>query len=150
MNESSARTTATWNGLYQIGGAAILIAIPIYLLDIGISLAVEGADISPAALTATGLFALYQNNLLLGLRALGIINVATLAVSVPMFLALYAAHRREYGAYAALALAIWLVGATVYISNNTNDPQKLDKYDSSCTMSPRRGKTNGKAAKFQS
>ena len=123
MNELSTRTTGSaWSSLYRIGGAAILIAIPIYLLDIGISLAVEGADISPAALTATELFVLYQNNLLLGLRALGIINVATLTVSVPMFLALYAAHRREYSAYAALALAVWLVGATVYISNNVSLP----------------------------
>jgi len=31
-----------------------------------------------------------------------------------------------------------------------NDPQKLDKYDSSCTMSPRKGKPNGKATNLRS
>jgi len=31
-----------------------------------------------------------------------------------------------------------------------NDPQRLDKYDSSCTMSPRKGKPNGKATNLRS
>jgi hypothetical protein len=136
---SMSRTRSTWSGVYRIGGVAVLIAIPIYLLDIGISLAVEGADIRPDALTAINLFALYQENWLLGFRALGLINVATLAVSVPLFVALYGAHQQECRAYAALALIVWLVGATVYISNNAAIPMSAlsSKYASATTDSQR-------------
>jgi len=136
---SRSRAQSTWRGVYSIGGVAVLIAIPIYLLDIGISLAVEGADIRPDALTAVNLFALYQENWLLGFRALGLINVATLAVSVPLYVALYGAHQQECRAYATLALIVWLVGATVYISNNAAIPMSVlsHKYASATTDSQR-------------
>jgi hypothetical protein len=136
---SASGTRSAWSGVYRIGGVAILIAIPVYLLDIGISLAVEGADIPPDALTAINLFALFQENWLLGFRALGLINVATLAVSVPFFVALYGAHRQECRAYAALALIVWLVGATIYISNNAAIPMSVlsSKYASAATDSQR-------------
>jgi hypothetical protein len=136
---NTSRTRSTWSGVFRIGGVAVLIAIPIYLLDIGISMAVEGADISPNALTAVNLFELYQENWILGFRALGLINVVTLAVSVPFFVALYGAHQKEYRAYAALALIVWLVGATIYISNNTAIPMSVlsSKYASATTDSQR-------------
>ena len=136
---STSRTRCTWSGVYRIGGVAVLIAIPLYLLDIGISLTIEGADISPDALTATDLFAVYQENWVLGFRALGLINVATLAVSVPLFVALYGAHQQECRAYAALALIVWLVGATVYISNNAAIPMSVlsSKYASATTDTQR-------------
>lgn len=140
MNKSGARITdSTWSGLYKIGGAAILIAIPIFLLDIVISLTVEGADIRPDTLTAIDLFILYQDNWLLGLRALGFINVITLTVSVPLFLALYAVHRQKYEAYATLAVVIWLVGTTIYISNNAAIPVFVlsRKYEAATTDAQR-------------
>lgn len=140
MNElSTSRALSAWNTVYRIGGVAILVAIPIYLLDIGISLTVRGADIRPDALTAIDLFALYQENWLLGFRTLGLINVATLTISIPLFVALYGVHRREWGAYVMLALIIWLVGATVYISNNTALPMSVlsGKYAIATTDSQR-------------
>jgi hypothetical protein len=108
-------------------------------LDIGISLAVEGADIRPDALTAINLFSLYQDNWILGVRALGLFNVVTLAVSVPLFVALYGAHQQEYKAYAALVLIVWLVGATVYISNNVAIPMSVlsGKYSAATSDSQR-------------
>jgi len=136
---SSSMTRSTWSGVYRIGGLAVLLAIPIYLLDVGISLTVEGADIRPDALTAVNLFALYQENWLLGFRALGLINVATLTVSLPFFVALYGAHQHECKGYATLALIVWLVGATIYISNNAAIPMSVlsSKYTSATTDSQR-------------
>ena len=136
---NTSRTRSTWNGIYLIGGVAILIAIPIYLLDIGISMTVEGADIRPDALTAINFFDLYKENWILGFRSLGLINVAILAVSVPFYVALYGAHQQEYRAYAALALIVWLVGATIYISNNAALPMSVlsSKYASATTDSQR-------------
>ena len=136
---STSKTRSVWSGVYRIGGVAVLIAIPIYLLDIGISLAVEGSDIRPDVLTAIDLFVLYQENWLLGFRALGLVNVATLAVSVPFFVALYGAHQQECKAYATLALIVWLVGATIYISNNAAIPMSVlsSKYASATTDSQR-------------
>ena len=126
---------STWSGVYKIGSVAILIAIPIYLLDIGISLTVRGADIRPDALTAIDLFSLYQENWLLGFRALGLINIAALVVSVPFFVALYGEQLRECRAYATLSLIVWLLGATMYITNNVAVPMSVlsDKYASATT-----------------
>jgi hypothetical protein len=136
MSESNAgKTRSTWTGIYRIGGVAVLIAIPIYLLDIGISMAIEGADIRPDALTAINLFELYQENWILGFRALGLINVVTLTVSCPLFVALYGVHQHECKGYATLALIVWLVGATIYISNNAAIPMSVlsSKYTSATT-----------------
>lgn len=136
MNEVSARMTrSAWNGVYKIGGLAILIAIPVYVLDIVISLTVEGADLPPDAFTAVNLFALYRENWLLGFRALGLINIVILVVSLPFFVALYGAHRETYGAYAALALIVWLAGATIYLANNVALPMSVlsGKYAAAAT-----------------
>lgn len=136
---NTGKTRSAWTGVFIIGGMAILIAIPIYLMDIGISMAVEGADIRPDALTAINLFELYRENWILGFRALGLINVVILIVSVPFFIALYGAHQQEFRAYAVLALILWLIGATVYISNNAAIPMSVisSKYASATTDSQR-------------
>ena len=111
---------SNWKSLYKLGAAAAWMVVLAFLLDIAISFA--GGDFNPATLTATEWFILFQENTLSGLRALGLINILSLTVSVALYLALYAAHRQGCPSYATLALILFLVGATTYISNNAAIP----------------------------
>jgi hypothetical protein len=111
---------SSWNWIYKIGGVAALIAVLIYLLDIALTFG--GGDIRYGTKSAIDMFTMFQGNWLVGLRYLGFMNIISWTVSIPLFFALYAAHRQIYKAYAALALILYLVGIAVYISNNAAIP----------------------------
>lgn len=130
-------TDSSWKSLYKIGGIAALMAVLAFLLDIVISFG--GDDFNPAALSAIDWFSLFQGNGLAGLRALGFINIISLTVSVSLYFALYAIHRQGYQVYAALALILFLVGTTIYISNNAAVPMLVlsDKYAAATTEAQR-------------
>ena len=121
MNKFSAEIgDSGWNWIYKIGGVAALIAVLIFLLDIVLTFG--GGNIRYGTLTAIDMFKLFQGNWLVGLRYLGFMNIISWTVSIPLFFALYAAHRRVFKPYAALALILYLVGVAVYISNNAAIP----------------------------
>lgn len=109
-----------WTSLYKLGAVAALFPVLAFTLDIAISMG--GEDYNPAGLTAVEWFSLFQENGAAGLRALGLINLISLTVSVPLYLAIFAANRERFLPYAALALAVYLLGAAVYISNNAAIP----------------------------
>ncbi|HEY3316249.1 MAG TPA: hypothetical protein VGL40_13355 [Bacillota bacterium] len=120
--DTGAETADTsWKSLYRLGGAAALIAVTVYLLDVIITFLPGGAP-EPGTLTVTDWFALLQGNWFLGLRALGFLNTIAMPLLLPMFLALFAAHRRVNQAYAALALILFVVGMAVYIASNPAVP----------------------------
>jgi hypothetical protein len=106
-----------WKSLYKVGGTVALIVVLVALLDIIITFFPGGATGS-GTLTVIDWFTLFQDNWLLGLRNLGLFNVMTTALMVPLFLALYAAHRRVNKAYAALAAILFFIGTAIYIANN--------------------------------
>ena len=108
-----------WRSLYKLGATTALIIVGLMLLDITVSIFVPGGDDGPGTLSATEWFNLFQSNWFLGFRDLGFLNILILVLGAPLFLALYAVHRRVNGAYAALATVLFLVGGTLYISNNT-------------------------------
>jgi hypothetical protein len=138
QNELNTQTVdSRWKSLYKIGGAAALMAVMAFLLDIAIS--IGGEDFNPATLTAVEWFSLFQENGLAGLRALGFINIISLTVSVSLYFALYGAHRREKQVAAGLALILYLLGAAIYISNNAAIPMAVlsEKYASAATESQR-------------
>lgn len=113
-------TVADWRGLYRLGGAAALLSLLLVLADIMISFG--GADVNPDTLTATDWFALFKDNKLMGLRMLGLINVISLTVSIPLYFSLYTVHRQAFRTLASIAMILYLVGAAVYISNNAAIP----------------------------
>jgi hypothetical protein len=124
------KTTASgWETLYQLGGIAALVIILVSLLDIIITFFPWGATPDPGKGTVIDWFRLIQANWFLGLRGLGLLNLLSTALAVPVFLALYLAgqpasdqleaHRRQNQAYAALATLILCIGVTSYIANNS-------------------------------
>lgn len=133
-------TDAGWKSLYRLAGAAALIAVAVYLSDVIITFLPGGAP-EPGTLTVTGWFALLRGNWFLGLRALGFLNIIAMPLLLPMFLALYASHRRVNQAYAALALILFAVGMAVYIANNPAVPMATlsGRYAAATTESQRSG-----------
>jgi hypothetical protein len=117
VSDSRVRTAdAAWTRLYTLGGWAALVIVLLYLLDIAISFG--GGDTRPGDLSAAEWLALLPANPLLGLRTLGLLNVASVTVGAPLYFALFAVHRRTRPAFAGLALLVFLVGAAIYVANN--------------------------------
>jgi hypothetical protein len=105
-----------WGRLYLVAGAGALLALALMLLDIGLTFA--GGDVEVGRMSAEDWFALYQRDWFMGLRNFGFINVLSLIVALPLYLALYWLHRKAYPAFAALALIVYLFGAVIYTSSN--------------------------------
>jgi len=122
-NESRFENTAPdLTSLFKLGGAAALLAVLVALADIFITFLPAGAE-QPGTLTAIDWFKLFQDNWFLGLRNLGLLpNILTLFLLIPVFLALYAAHRQTNKTYGMLALILSLVGTAIYLSNNAAFP----------------------------
>lgn len=111
-----------WRALYRVGGAAALISVLVVLLDIALTFLPGPATPEPGKGTVIDWFLLLQNSWFMGIRGLGFLNVVNTALAVPLFFALYGAHRRVNGAYAALAAILLLIGTTIYVANNAALP----------------------------
>ncbi len=121
-NRTKAAAVADLNlrGLYRLGGIAALLSIMLVLADTIISFG--GGDVNPEALTAIDWYTMFEGSRLMGLRMLGLINVISLTIGIPLYFCLYVTHRKEWEIFASLALILYLVGAAVYISNNAAVP----------------------------
>lgn len=108
---------AKWQPIYIFGGIAVLLTVPLIVLDIALSF-IPGTGFTSAALSATDWFEMFHNNAFLGLRNLGLFNIINSILSIPFFLALYGVFRRVNRPYAALALITFAIGAAVYITKN--------------------------------
>jgi hypothetical protein len=112
------RDTA-WRSLYKVAGVAAALTFLLVLADLLVGVLASEADVAPGALGAVGWFAELRERPLVGLRNLGILNVANVLLSLPLFAALWAAHRRHPEApLAGLAAIVQIVGASVYVANN--------------------------------
>lgn len=141
LNQASMIKTRNlnWNSLYRLGGVAALFSVLVVLTDITLTFFPAGAE-PPGTMTATDWFQLFQDNWFFGLRNLGFLpNILNLALSIPLLIALYDAHKQTNKAYAALALILSLVGTTIYLSNNAAFPMLAlsAKYEAATTDAQR-------------
>jgi hypothetical protein len=113
------RAASSWRSLYRLGGITVLLAVVVAVAEIGITFLPGGGRTPIDALAVADWFTLFQDNWFLGMRNLGLMNLIGIALLVPTFLALCAAHRRVNPAYAALAAVVNYVGVTIYVANNT-------------------------------
>ena len=109
---------ASWNGMYRLAAVCALLIVAVALLDIA-TMFFEGKTIVPGEMGAAGWFALISEHRYLGLRNLGLLNIANLLLELPLFVAIYAVHRRTDPGLASVALLLFAIGASVYISRNT-------------------------------
>jgi hypothetical protein len=108
-----------WAGFYKTGAAAALIIALAALLDI-LSTQLPGGYI--AVETVYDWFALFQDNWLHGLRDLGLLDIIVVSLNVPIFFALYGAHRHDDQIRAAFAAILSFIGTAVFLSNNVAFP----------------------------
>jgi hypothetical protein len=103
---------ARWKGLYRVGGAAILITLGLYLTE----LIVFSVANRPFPATLNDWFSLFQESKLLGLFYLNSLDMVSIALMGPMFLALYMALRQEDETWMTVAVFFALVGIPVFIT----------------------------------
>jgi hypothetical protein len=120
QNESkSENAKPDLTGLYQLGGVVALLIVLTALLEIILTFLPGGYA---SADTVSDWFALFQNNWFLGLRNLGLVNIVMTMLGIPMFFALYTAHRDIHQTSAALALILSFIGVAVFYATNRAFP----------------------------
>jgi hypothetical protein len=110
---------SNWKSLYKLGGAAALLIVLTALVEILITILPGGYTTSE---TVIDWFTLLQDNWFLGLRNLGLLNIVMTALGIPMYFALYTAHRDVDQALAALAIIISFIGVAVFYATNRAFP----------------------------
>jgi hypothetical protein len=110
-----------WKSIYTLGGVATILVIIGALLDVAIGSA-TGGNLSALPQTAIERFAQFNKNQYLGLYNLDLLNVINQILLIPAYFALYGAHRKGKNAYALLALVIFLVGTTIFVTTNSALP----------------------------
>ena len=125
-----------WRGIYIIGGITTIIGLIGIVLDVVFG-SVTGGNLSALPQTAVERFTQFQTNPLLGLYNLDLLYVINQIILLPAYFALYAAHRKTNNAYALLALIIFLIGSTIFITTNSALPmlELSRKYASATTES---------------
>jgi hypothetical protein len=140
MKESTSENAGSnWTSFYKLAGTAALLSVLVVLTDIALTFFPAGAE-PPGTMTAVDWFKLFQDNWFFGLRNLGLLpNIMNLSLSIPIFLALYNAHKHTNKTYAALALVLSLVGTAIYLSNNAAFPMLAlsAKYEAATTHAQR-------------
>jgi len=108
--------------LYRLAGVMALTIVLAGLVDAVTSMGIEARD--NRTIDIIEWFTMFQTDRFAAFSLLGVINIITLSLGIPIYLAFNQAFRRERPAAAAPALAglasiLFFVGAAVYISSNT-------------------------------
>ena len=107
-----------WQLIYKIGGITTIAVLCGVILDIAVG-SITGGDIAALPQTAIERYNQFRENSLLGLYNLDLLNIINQIIIIPSIFALYAAHRKVSNAPALLALILFLVGTTIFITSNT-------------------------------
>lgn len=111
-------TSSDWKLIYKAGAIAALIILPIGIMDLILTFLPGGITPDPGKGTVKEWFTLFDEDSFLGLRGLGIFNVVNAILGIPVFMALYGAHRRLSRPLSMMAMVVFLIGAGIYIANN--------------------------------
>jgi hypothetical protein len=103
---------SNWNWLYKIGGAAALLSLVFFPIQIIVFI------LNPPPDTVIGWFRLFQNNPLIGLLDLDLLLMADQVLAILIFLALYVALRRTAESFMAIGLAFGLASTVLFIASN--------------------------------
>lgn len=111
----SGSTDHNWRDLYKIGGIAAVGTVLVGVVEIGITFLPWG---NTTLNTVFDWFTLFQNHPFMGLRNLGLLNLFFYAFDIPIFFALYAAHRKSSQTLVALAVIVSFIGVAVFYATN--------------------------------
>jgi hypothetical protein len=127
-------TDSGWRALYVVGAVAALVTVLNGVIEIAITF-FPGGGMSFSPVTAVDWFTLFQSSRFLGLRNLGLLNIFFTCLSIPVFCALYSAHRRTHQAFAGLSMIVAFIGVTVFLGTNRAFPMLAltDRYAAATT-----------------
>jgi len=127
-----------WKKIYLFGGVTAFIVFGLTLSDIIIGSMTSG-DLTLLPQTATERFLEFQESWLIGLYHLDMLNVLISAAMIPVFFALSALHHKIKPATSSMALILFLVAVTIFITTNTALPmlQLSGKYYSTTSETQR-------------
>lgn len=107
-----------WKSFYKVAATTALLIVLVGVVDIVLSM-LGGEAKANNVVTVTEWFMLFQTNRIAALSNLGLINIITLTLGIPIYLALYNVHRHDNPAFAALSPVLFFIGTAIYISSNT-------------------------------
>ncbi|HOB83108.1 MAG TPA: DUF4386 family protein [Bacteroidales bacterium] len=107
-----------WRNIYEAGAVTTIIVLCGITLDMVVG-SITGGDVAALPQTAVERFNQFKNNPLLGLYNLDLLNTIIQIIFIPSFFALYAVHRETSKPSASLALILFLIGTTIFVSGNT-------------------------------
>ncbi len=107
-----------FQGLYLLAAVAALLIVLVALVDSTTSMLAGEAQVN-TAVSVKDWFALFQTDRLAALGNLGLFNILTLSLGIPVYLALFAAHRQTNPSLAGLAALLFWIGTAIYLSSNT-------------------------------
>jgi len=104
---------ARWQGLFKAGGTAAMAMIVIMVIQIVIFI------IWPPPAAVEEFFTLFQQSWLLGLLSMDLLYIVNNTLLILIYLALYAALKRNGESSILIALVMGLIGITAYYASNT-------------------------------
>ena len=107
-----------WKGFYKFAGTMALLIVLVGLVDTVTSM-LGGEAHENSVVNVVEWFTLFQSNRFAALGNLGLFNILTLSLGIPLYLALFVVHRHNHPSFAALAAILFVTGTAVYISSNT-------------------------------
>ena len=120
-NAFTMTTSNSWKWIYKFGAVAALTAMLANVLDV--LLGFGGTEmVTYGTKSAVEWFAIYQDNWIRGIYALGILNIFYMVAMLPVYFALFGAHFEKQALAAALTIIIFLTAMSMYISNNAAIP----------------------------
>ena len=108
----------SWKDFYKLAGIAALLIVLVGVLDIFLSI-ITGEAKANHIVTVSEWFDLFQSNRISALSNLGLINIITLTLGIPIYLALFNLHRKSNPAFVGLSAIFFFIGTAVYFSSNT-------------------------------
>lgn len=120
MKQTLVETNNPFKTLYSVAAVMAILIILAGLTDAVTSMGLEASDNS--AIGITEWFSMFQENRFAAFSRLGVINITTLSLCVPIYLAFNMAFRHHHPARAMLAALFFFIGTAVYLSSNTVFP----------------------------
>lgn len=107
-----------WKDFYKFAGAMAILIVLAGLADIVLTM-IGGEARENSAIPVVEWFESLQTIPIIALSNLGLINIITQVLGIPIYLALFNAHRRVNPGFAALSAILFFMGTAIYISSNT-------------------------------
>ncbi len=123
MSPKPQKQDASWRALYLIGAVAALTAVILFRRNFGAEMMISNGfglfDVpQEAPTTALGWFSLFQDNWFVGLALFNMFDLINYVLVGLIFLALYGALKQVNKSLMVLAMALTIVGSTVFLATN--------------------------------